>query len=172
MEDFEAFKESRLKIDPTSRNLSEHQWKQAHEAHLRARGLSSGGGEAFRKRRRSSSKSHSSRGQHQPTSHSELGELRHLVRQQSAYRDLRLVVDILAWAGVVLVVLAAVVSLMYYTSTTVAIVALLEALVQVIGVILVRLLIHVIVDIPDIALYHAVQEASDVSAPVPDIGSS
>ena len=165
MEDFEAFKESRLKMDPTSRKLSEQQWKQAYEAHLHARGRVSGGGEgAPQKRRRSSSKSHSARGQHQPSSLSELGSLRHAVRQQSAYRDLRLVVDILTWTGVVLVILAAVVSLMYYTSTTVAIVALLQALVKVIGVVLLRLLVHVIVDIPDIALYRAVQETANAPA--------
>jgi hypothetical protein len=164
MENFEAFKESRLKMDPTSRNLSDLQWKQAFEAHLRARGRVGPGEEgSYRKRRGSSSKAQSSRGQHQPSAHSALSALRYVVRQQSAYHDLRLVVDILSWTGVVLVILAAVVSLMYYTSTTVAIVALLEALVKVIGIILVRILVHVIADIPDVALFRATQQAKHES---------
>lgn len=168
MEDFEAFKGSRLKMDPSSRKLSDQQWKQAYEAHQRARNRVSGEGSSGKRRRPSSSKSHSSRGQHQPSLQSELGALRHTVRQQSAYRDLRLVVDILSWTGVVLVVLAAVVSLMYYTSTTVAIVALLEALVKVIAIVFMRLLVHVIVDIPDIALYRELKESADDSPPVLD----
>lgn len=165
MEDLEAFKESRVKMDPSSRKLTDHQWQQAFEAHQRARGRLSGGGEgSSRKRRRSSSKSHSARGQHQPSSQSALGALRHTVRQQSAYRDLRLVVDILFWTGIALVVLAAVLSLTYYTST-VAIVALLEGLVTVIAIVFVRLLFHVIIDIPDIALYRELIESSDDTPP-------
>ena len=169
MEDLEAFKESRVKMDPSSRKLTDHQWQQAFEAHQRARGRLSGGGEgSSRKRRRSSSKSHAARGQHQPSSLSEQGALRHTVRQQSAYRDLRLVVDILSWTGVVLVVLTAGLSLMYYTSTTVAVVALLGALVKVIAIILVRLIVHVIVDIPDIALYQELKKSSDDTPPALD----
>lgn len=165
MDDLEAFKESRLKMDPSSRKMSEQQWQQAYDAHLRARGRVSGSGEgSSRKRRRSSSKSHSSRGQHQPSTVGELGLLRQTVRQQSAYRDLRLVVDILAWVGVVLVSLAIVLSLMYSPTTTLALVALLEGLIKVIGIVLVRLLIHVVVDIPDIALYRECNRAQSEPA--------
>lgn len=163
MEDLEAFKQSRMKIDPSSRDMSDHQWQQSYEAYLRARGRVSGGAESegsSRKRRRSTSslKSDSSRGQHQPSSQTKLGLLRQLVRQESAYRDLRLVVDILAWVAVVLVVLGAGLSLLHYTVISLALVAMVNALFKVSVIVLVRLLVQVIIDIPDIALYRAAHE--------------
>ena len=159
MEGFEAFKESRERIDPSSRKMTDHQWKQAYQAHLSARGrVSAGGGDnSSVKRRRSSSKSEAVRGQHQPSSLSDLGSLRHRVRQQSAYRDLRILVDVLAWFGVVLVVVAVIISMLYYTVMSAAVVALLGALVKAVAIVFFRALAHAVIDIPDIALYRALE---------------
>jgi hypothetical protein len=82
------------------------------------------------------------------------------VRQQSAYADLRLIIDILAWVVIAVFILIAVVSMFFYTSAPVAIIALLWAGVQIIGVVVARLLVHVLVDIPDIALYQAIQKST------------
>lgn len=75
------------------------------------------------------------------------------MRENSAYGDLRLVLDVLAWVAVGLFVLTGAVRLVYYTNANAALVAILMAASQVIGVIFLRLLVHVIIDIPDIALH-------------------
>lgn len=75
------------------------------------------------------------------------------MRENSAYGDLRLVLDVLAWVAVGLFVLTGAVRLVYYTNANAALVAVLMAASQVIGVIFLRLLVHVIIDIPDIALH-------------------
>ena len=165
MEDFEAFKQSRVKMDPTSRKLTDHQWRKAYEANQRARDRLSGSFEGSpRQRRRSSSSSHSGQGQHQPSTISELSALRNTVRQQSAYQDIRMALDLVSWSGVVLVVLAAAVSLTYYSSTL-AIVALLEDLAKVAAILFIRFIGHVIVDIPDVALYRELKKSSDSTSP-------
>lgn len=159
MDDFEAFKATREKMDPTSRKMSDHQWKQAYEAHQRAKGRVSSGGHSEssskRRRRRSSGQSSTARGQHQPSSVSKGGVLRSVVRQQSAYKDLRLIIDLLAWLAIAVVVLGAIVSLFYYTSVAAALVAILGGLLEVVIIVIARLLIQVVIDIPDIALYNA-----------------
>jgi hypothetical protein len=165
MDDFETFKASREKMDPTSRKMSEHQWQQAYAAYRSSRERVSGGGEASSspkggKRRRSSKSTGATRGSHRPSSISELGLLRHTVRQQSAYADLRLIIDILAWVAVAMVVLVAVVSLFFYTSVPAALIAILWAGVQVIGIVVARLLVQVLIDLPDIALYRSLQESA------------
>jgi hypothetical protein len=82
------------------------------------------------------------------------------VRQQSAYADLRLIIDILAWVTIALFLMIAVISMFFYTSAPVAIMALLWAGVQIIGVIVARLLVHVVLDIPDIALHQSLQKSA------------
>lgn len=162
MDDFETFKASREKMDPTSQKMSDHQWQQAYAAYRSARERASGsdGSEGGSKKRRRSRSTSSVRGSHSPSSVSELGQLRRIVRDQSAYTDLRLIVDILAWIAIGIVVLASVVTLFYYTSVPSSIVSLLDAVVQVIGIVLLRLLVQVLIDIPDIALHRSVREAS------------
>ncbi len=175
MDDFEAFKASREKVDPSSRDMTDHQWKQAFDAHQRARGRVGGGsGEGSRRRRRRSGNQSSQgapRGQHRPSSLSKAGNLRGAVRAESAYQDLRLMIDMLAWVAIVVVVLGAVVSLFYYTSVAAALVNVLGAAVQVIAIIAARLLIQVLIDIPDIALYRAVREAGAGERPSNDPGA-
>lgn len=172
MDDFETFKASREKIDPSSRKLSDRQWEQAYAAYRSARERVSGkgGSDGSRKSRRRSKSAASARGSHGPSNVSELGQLRRVVRDQSAYADLRLIVDILAWIAIGIVVLAAVVTLFYYTSVPASIVSLLGAAVQVIGIVLARLLVQVFIDIPDIALFRTVRDASPRKDPPPEGG--
>jgi hypothetical protein len=163
MDDFETFKATREKMDPSSRKMSDHQWKQAHIAYCSARERVAGGStskEAKSSKRRRSKNTASVRGAHSPSNVSELGQLRQVVRNQSAYADLRLIVDILAWIAIGVVVLAAMVTLFYYTSVPAAIASLLAAAVQVIGIVLMRLLVAVLIDIPDIALYRSLRDPS------------
>ncbi|MGZ0654301.1 hypothetical protein ACWPKO_18285 [Coraliomargarita sp. W4R53] len=170
MDDFDTFKASREKMDPSSRKMSEHQWKQAYAAYRNARERVTGGGNQstgksgsgkssgkVKQRRRSKGKS-TSRGSHRPSSASELAMIRHTVREQSAYSDLRLIVNLLAWVAIVVVVLTGILTLFYYTSVPATLVSLLETSVQVIGIVVARLLVQVLIDIPDIALYRAHQE--------------
>lgn len=169
MDDFETFKDSRKKMDPTSRKMSAHQWQQAYEAYLRARervgGSDSPAGKS--KQRRSSKTSSTARGMHRPSAVSELGRLRHKVREQSAYADLRLIVDMLAWVAVAIVALTVVVSFFYYTSGTLALISLLGSGVQIIGILVARLLVQVLIDIPDIALFRSAQES--IARPQPTL---
>lgn len=172
MDDFETFKASREKMDPSSRKMSEQQWKQAYAAYCSARERVSGGGtskEGKSSKRRRAKSAASARGTHSPSSISELGQLRQTVRNQSAYADLRLIIDILAWIAISLVVLAAMVTLFYYTSVPAAIASLLGAAVQVIGIVLLRLLVAVLIDLPDIALYRSLH--APTSQWKPDSGS-
>jgi hypothetical protein len=167
MDDFETFKSSRVKMDPSSRKMTGHQWKQSYAAYRSARERVGAGsvsmGKASRRRKSksvSSSDSESSlRASQGPSTVSDLGNLREVVRQQSAYADLRLIIDILAWVAIAVFILIAVVSMFFYTSAPIAIIALLWAGVQIIGVVVARLLVHVLVDIPDIALYQALQKS-------------
>lgn len=163
MDDFETFKASREKMDPTSRKMSEHQWQQAYKAYRKARkrvsGSSSDSGEPLKKRTRSKSKSAGS-GVQSASGFADSSRLRRLVRDQSAYADLRLMVDILAWVAIGVVILAGVVIIFYSTSVPVALASLLSRSVQVIGIIVARLLIQVLIDIPDIALYRMLRESS------------
>jgi hypothetical protein len=179
MDDFETFKASREQMDPTSRKMSDHQWKQAYAAYRSARERlggsesSEGQGEGHNgqgkgKRRRNSKTKASARGMHRPSSVSEIGLLRQKVRAQSAYSDLRLIVDIMAWVAVAILVLTVVVSVFYYTSVAVALISLLGSGVQIVGILVARLLVPVLIDIPDIALYRSLQEAEARSARISD----
>jgi len=168
MEDFETFKASRLKIDPSSREMTDHQWKQSYAANRSARervGISSDSEGKGNKRRKSKSANPSDaesliRGSQRPSTVSGPNNLRQVVRQQSAYADLRLIIDILAWVAIALFLMIAVISMFFYTSAPVAIMALLWAGVQIIGVIVARLLVHVVLDIPDIALHQSLQKST------------
>lgn len=168
MDDFETFRASREKMDPSSRNLSDQQWQQAYAAYLSSRervGKKSdssdrSGGASPRKTRSKKGNSTGKRGQHGSGSVSDLNLLRHTIREQSAYSDLRLIIDILAWVAIALIVVVGLVSTFVYTSIPTAVLALLSACVQIIAVVVARMLVQVIVDIPDIALYRSRQESA------------
>ena len=152
MDTFESFKSSREKIDPSSRRMSEHQWKQAYAANLASRERVSG----INKKRRIK-KEIAKPGSHAPSNLSELGLLRHTVRNQSAYADLRLIVNYLSWIAIIMVILATIISLFYYTSSTASIVVILKSILQVVAIVVLRLLAQVFFDIPDIALYRTLR---------------
>jgi hypothetical protein len=168
MDDFDSFKASREKMDPTARKMSDHQWKQAYAAYRSARERVSGGDDTesseeggsskSQKKRRRSSKSAAGRGAHYPSNISALGQLRRTVRDQSAYADLRLIIDLLSWIAIGVLVLTGVLTLFYYTSVAAAVSTLLTTVVQVIAVVVARLLAQVLIDIPDVALYRMVHE--------------
>ena len=160
MEDFESFKASRVKMDPSSRLMTDHQWKQSYAANQSARervGAGSGSDGRVKKRQKSKSKNRASQ---QLGAVSDLSNLRQFVRQQSAYSDLRLIIDILACVSIAVFILIAVVSIFFYTSAAGAIISLLWAGIQIIGVVVARLLVHVLVDIPDIALHQSLQKST------------
>ncbi|MGB0743395.1 MAG: hypothetical protein ACPGSB_02610 [Opitutales bacterium] len=166
MDDFETFKASREKIDPSSRKFSENQWQKAYVAYRNSRervgdSRQSKSGEGSKHRRGSS------KGKKKVSSalHPTLA-LRNEVRQSSAYSDLRMIVDLLAWIGVGVVVLNVAIKLVYHTDAADALASVVDAAFQVIALILLRLLAHVLVDIPDIALYEcAVKVASKEEGP-------
>jgi hypothetical protein len=167
MKTFEAFKASREKMDPSTRKMSEHQWTQAYAAYRSARersrsSTSSSGGQS---RRRSSSTSSAS-GMHAPSAVSASGALRARVRAESAYADQRLLVNVLSWVIVGAIGIATVLQAMMLAVPSAAGAVLLVGVVQVLVVIVLRMLVHVIIDIPDVALYRAsfaAQEASETS---------
>ena len=168
MEDFETFKASRVKMDPSSRQMTDHQWNQSNAAYQSARervGAGSGSEDEVNKRQKSKSMYSSNpkgslMGSRKSSAVSDFGNLRQLVRQQSAYSDLRLIIDILAWVSIAVFILIAVVSMYFYTSAGGAMISLLWAGVQIIGVVVARLLVHVLVDIPDIALHQSFQKST------------
>jgi hypothetical protein len=155
MEDLESFKAARLKMDPTARKMSSGQWKRAYEAHLQAKERVRGGrreGAAVDSPENRGSRA--SRREWSVRAGGSAHSLRRRVREKSAYSDLRLIVDILAWVAIAVVVLTALVPLFFNTPIPISLIALLNAIVGVITVIVARLLIQVLIDIPDIALFN------------------
>ena len=123
MDDFETFKASRVKMDPSSRKMTDHQWEQSYVAYRSTRervGLGSVSMGKVNRRRKSKSAGLSDpesslRASQGPSTVSDLGNLRQVVRQQSAYADLRLIINILAWVVIAVFILIAVVSMFFYT---------------------------------------------------------
>lgn len=177
MDDLESFKAARLKMDPTARKMSAGQWERAYEAHLRAKERVGGGrssareshsggdGEGASREGRSRSGSLSHRGNSRRQS-GDTASLRRRVREHSAYGDLRLIIDVLAWVATAVLILTALVPLFFNTPIPVSLIALLNAVMGVISVIVTRLLAQMLIDIPDIALYRLVNLAPPEGAPI------
>lgn len=160
MDDFETFRTSREKMDPSSRKLSERQWQQAYSAYCSSRERV-GAGAKSKSSNQAKKHRHSKKTSVEHASSSAgltPANLRQRVREQSAYAELRMLVDFLAWGAIVVFILIAVVSMSFYTSMPAALVALLWGVVQVIGVFVARSLVQVLIDLPDIALYRSLQE--------------
>ncbi|MEM1221293.1 MAG: hypothetical protein AAGH40_00910 [Verrucomicrobiota bacterium] len=142
-------------MDPSARRMTEHQWKQAYAAYIssreRVRNSNSG-----KRRSRSSGEAATARGTHAPAISSEAGILRTQVRGETAYSDLRMLVDIFSWIAVALIVTRALITVIGYPNAVMSITAIVEAGVQVVLALALRLLAHVFIDIPDIALYREV----------------
>lgn len=175
MESLEEFKQSRLKIDPSARKLTEMQWEQAFEAYKTSRqrvgqtGQSSEEGGSSRRsssrKRSSSSRRHasgSSRASVQASaSLTKTGLLKFQIQKASAYQDLRLLVNVLAYVLIALIVISVLFNIFVLPEILMAISILLTGLCQIVGVLILRMLIQALVDIPDILLYRATQDASD-----------
>lgn len=165
MKTFEAFKASREKMDSSTRSMSDRQWQQAYAAYRSSRervGASSNAsvGEGGLKRRRSGSGSDGgssgASGTHAPSTLSGPGLLKVKVRAESAYADLRLVVNVIAWVLVGVVLLQGIIAVFVAISMLglgAGVLAMLSPVIPVLVIIILRMLIHVIIDIPDIALY-------------------
>jgi len=170
MKSFEAFKVSREKMDPSTRKMSDHQWQQAYAAYCNARenargGRSTGSTGSGGSRRRSSTTS-SAQGMHAPSTLSAPGALRARVRAESAYADQRLLVNVLSWVILGAIVIVAVLQAMMLSVPSAAGAVLLFGGVQALVVIILRMMVHVIIDIPDVALYCACHaQKSGVEAP-------
>ena len=166
MKTFEEFQASREKMDPSTRKMSEHQWGQAYSAYCSSREHARGGQSSSSKgggsRRRSSTKS-SSQGMHTPSTLSASGALKAHIRAESAYADIRLIVDLLSWVILGAIVIVAILQGVSYSSPAVTGVALLSGAIQALAVVVLRLVAHVIIDIPDVALYRA-SEAQQVAS--------
>ncbi|MEM8867560.1 MAG: hypothetical protein AAGC73_04770 [Verrucomicrobiota bacterium] len=172
MKSFEEFKESRAGVDPSARRMTEYQWKQAYAAYVSSRERVRGGGgssSSAGRRGRSAGSQGSSRGTHTPSLKSEAGILRDKVRGETAYSDLRMLVDIFAWVGIALIIAGALVSVIGYPNGMVAVAAIVGAGVQVVVALALRLLAHVFIDVPDIALYRQLMsEQSTAKSTDPD----
>lgn len=174
MEDFESFKEARLKMDPTARKMSAARWKRAYEAHLQAKKRVAGSRRDSQETEGQTKgsgprRSRGSRSGGAAYGDSVLTALRRTVRDQSAYADLRFIVDILAWVALAVVILSALVPLFFNTPIPVSLGALLDAVLGVVGILVARLLAQVFIDIPDIALYRALSDEATVrSSTVPN----
>lgn len=160
MRSFESFKAKREQIDPSSRKLSDSQWQQAYAAYKRSRervhGLSEVQGEP------ESASAESTKlppaGMHVPSTVSATGQLRETVRADSAYSELRTIIDMLAWVVVGLIAIIAIGQAIAFGASLGALLAFGGGLLNLVLVFLFKMLIHVLIDIPDVALYRVMQE--------------
>ena len=164
MKNFEDFKEHRLRIDPTTKKFADYQWEQAYAAYRRTRENRASKRENSESPRR---RTHMTDG---AQASSRLGGLREHIRSQTAYLELRMMVDTLVWAAIGVVVLAGLISIFVSASgggaisVSLMVMAFLRAALQVIAIFAIRLLVHVLIDIPDIALYRTAIERESRTA--------
>ena len=169
MKKFEDFRRSREKMDPSTRKLSEHQWGQAYAAYCSARENSRGGRSSAAKdssQRRRNSNHSSAAGMHGPSTLSASGALKAHIRAESAYADLRLIVNLLSWVILATILIVTILQGMLFPLPGATSLALLSGAIKALGVVVLRLVVHVIIDIPDVALYRAsvAQRTSSVAA--------
>ncbi len=160
MKSFEEFIESRQKMDPSARKMTERQWEQAYAAYRSSRERSRSGtgdspasGASTSKTRRRRSEVSGVRGMHGPSTVSDLEILKLRIRKQSAYADLRLTIDVLAWVAIAVVIVIALLSMSAGFNVYTMLTALVGGGLNVLVVCVVKFLVQVIIDIPDIALY-------------------
>lgn len=161
MRNFESFKAKREKMDPGSRKLTESQWQQAYAAYRSSR-------ERVHGRSDSSDDSEENKrstklppaGMHVPTTVSAAAQLRKKLREESAYADLRSLIDLIAWVVIGLTILIAGFQAVASSNTASILLSVGGGLLNVVLVVVARLLIHVLVDIPDVGLYRMAQESA------------
>lgn len=163
MKNFDEFKEYRLRIDPTTAKFTDYQWEQAYAAYRRTR-------ENRRSRGEATSQKHS-RSPDESAVSSRSGSLREHIRSQTAYLELRMLTDTLAWSAIGVVLLIGIIAIFVSASgggaisVSLMVMAFLRAALQVVAIFALRLLVHVLIDIPDIALYRAALERESRGTP-------
>lgn len=150
MEDFETFKAGRLRIDPSARNFNNRQWNEAYEAHRKSRqrvgqradehGPKKEASKRRKEVRRSGQKSASE------DKHSRAFQSMHA---RSVYRDLRVLINALAWFAWAIIGLILIIKLLVYTSMPAVFLAFLSAALQVIAVFAFKILFKVGADAAD-----------------------
>lgn len=142
MRSFESFKASRMKMDPSARTMSNHQWEQAYTAYKRVRG-------------------HQKKDTQESTESSEvsprlpLDDRLLVLRQNTAYPQARKYVDWVffsALAYIVIVFLVTVYQALADNYLGMLLVSLIKLVFSLGLSVLLRELAHVWIDIPDIAL--------------------
>ena len=169
MQSFEEFQKNRMAIDPTSRGLTDLQWEQSYKAYIasreRVKGASASGHRSRSGRSSDSSRRHRSDSApsrpprvYDRSSLTKAGLLRQQIQGQSAYQDLRLLINILAYALIGVVTIATAFMVYISNSPMMGFSALISGVLQVVSVIVVRLIVNVIIDIPDILLYRELHQ--------------
>ena len=161
MRSFESFRAKREKMDPSSANLTESQWQQAYAAYRQSRErVQSRSMKGDPSARSSSQTDRPVGGMHFPSTVSATAVLRKKIRENSAYADLRTIVDLIAWGMMGLVVLIAVFKILLFAAETDALVLIASCVLHVLLLVVGRFLIHVLIDIPDVGLYRITQESA------------
>ena len=161
MRSFESFKAKREKMDPSSRKLSKSQWQQAYAAYKSSRERVHGRIEEGGATANPEGDKLPPAGMHAPTTLSESGQLRGTIRENSAYSELRTLVDLLALIVMGLIGLVALFQGIALGNLLGALLMIGGALINLIIVFVVKLLIHVLIDIPDVALYRLTHERAE-----------
>ncbi len=175
MKSYEAFKKSREKMDPSARKMNEHQWQQAYAAYkstrerVHVRSSSCGA-----KPSQSGASASTTSGMHTPTSVTPTALLRKKVRAMSGYEEVRLLINLLAWVGIVVVVAHLVAQCIFYSSTESYLMAAAYAAIRILSILFFKTMAHVLIDIPDIALYrmHAESASTESERPASNAASS
>lgn len=158
MKDFETFKQSRSKTDPSSKSLSDAQWQQAYAAYCASRervgrkrgSKSEASAEAPLGRSRRSKRS---RGRGETSPNRFLNPRQLLIerlRANSAYSELRMLVDTLALVATGLILVGLVIKFYFFTAVLGLLAALFGGFLQLIVVFALRKLAQVLVDVADL----------------------
>lgn len=171
-------------MDPTSRNLTDHQWEQAYNAYIASRERVKGASSGRSGSRRSNSGRSGDEGRTTKrvkktddrgaairsisSSMTKAGLLRRQIQDMSAYQDLRLLVNLLAYGLIGVLVISTAFMVYISTSMLMGVSALLTGGLQILLVIAVRLIVQVVIDIPDIMLYRELHTHTGEEAAKPE----
>jgi hypothetical protein len=177
MESIAAFKKSRLAMDPSTQKLTDHQWEQAYEAYKLSRkrvressrqSSETSGKDGSRRRRSRSTSSRSRSASHQRShkfaSMTKTALFKHRIQSDSAYQDLRLLIDVISYILMGLVAFSALSKIVAYSSMFSAASTLVDAIFQIILLLVGKWLINVLIDIPDILLFRELNSFEDAES--------
>lgn len=159
MKDFETFKKQRQKDDPLAVKMSDDQWQEAYAAYRKSRKRVAGQrsdrkkqSEKRKSSRRRRGKSSSRSSPNNPHSDSKAAMIRR-IRAESSYRELRILVDGLAWVAAGLILLGLLIEMLYPTAAAVLSSAILTTALQLIAVFGLRAMFQVLADVADLSLH-------------------